>query len=217
MKQSITDLSNDKLESEIRRNPNNSCLWNELFTRLEPQLFPRALRTCNGNLHDAEDIVQEVFLAMVEKLSEIKSLTGYAHGIMRNKCSQWIKENQKMEERTVPPRPEGDDEPITDIQSDQSTPLERLVHDEDVDETFGLIEEFFGRKPKQWEIIGLKFFDKLPHKEIAAQLGISVGMSKKNLHKAVTALRKFCDKHNITSERLKHAVGRYYDEMPEQE
>ena len=83
-----------------------------MFTRLKPKLFPRAMRTCNGNVHDAEEPVQDVFLALVERLSEIKkwkSLTAYAHGIMRNKCSQWIKEKQKTEERIVPDRSDKDD------------------------------------------------------------------------------------------------------------
>jgi RNA polymerase sigma factor (sigma-70 family) len=216
MKQSVTDWSNEKLERKIQRNPNDACLWNELFTRLKPQLFPRALRTCNNNVHDAEDIVQEVFLAMVEKLSEIKSLTGYAHGIMRNKCSQWIQQQQKTRGQIVSSESDEANEKANDIPSDQPTPLDRLVQDEGVNEAFGLMEEFFERKPKYWETIRLKFFDKLSHQEIALQLGISVGMSKKNLHKAVTALRKLCDKHNITPEEWKHA-RRYYDEMPEQE
>ena len=131
---------------------------------------------------------------MVEKLSEIESLTAYAYTIMRNKCSQWIKQKQKTEGLFVPTGSDRDDEEDYDIPSDQPTPLDRLVQDEGVNEAFGLMEEFFERKPKQWELIRLKFFDRLSHQEIAVQLGISVGMSKKNLHKAVTVLRKLCDK-----------------------
>ncbi|MFQ5753809.1 MAG: RNA polymerase sigma factor [bacterium] len=201
MKQSITDWSNEKLEREIRRNPNDSCLWNELFTRLKRQLFPRALRTCNGNVHEAEEIVQEAFLALVERLSEIerwKSLTAYAHGIMRNKCSQWIKRKA--------PEYNGD-------YNGQFEPNDQTVHDE----VFKVIKAFFKRKSMHWEIIRLKMFDKLSHADIAMQLGIREGASRARLHKAVTALRKLCDKHNITSEEFKGAIKRYYYEMPEQE
>ena len=161
MKQSITDWSNEKLERKIRRNPNDACLWNELFTRLKPQLFPRALRTCNGNIHDAEDIVQEVFLAMVEKLSEIKSLTGYAHGIMRNKCSQWIQQQQKTRGQIISSESDEANEKANDIPSDQPTPLDRLVQDEGVNKAFGLMEEFFERKPKHWEAIRLNIWKRI--------------------------------------------------------
>jgi RNA polymerase sigma factor (sigma-70 family) len=219
MKQSITDLSNEKLESEIRRNPNDSCLWNELFTRLQRQLFPRALRTCNGNVHDTEDLVQDVFLDLVrvKKISDIKSLTAYAHTITRNKCSQWIKQKQKTEGLIVPTGSDRDDEEEYDIQSDQPAPDDRLVQDEVVDEVFSAIEAFFKHYPKHWEIIRLNMFDKLSHKEIAVQLGIREGASRRRLTKAVTELRTLCDKHNITPEGLKYAVGRYYDEMSEEE
>jgi len=198
MNQSTTNWSNEKLEREIRRHPNNSCLWNELFIRLKPQLFPRAMRTCNGNVHDAEEIVQDVFLALLEKkLSDIRnSLIAYVHGIMRNKCNKWIKDQQgKL--LGFDRGDEGDDE----IQSEQLDPSNQVVHDE----VFNVIKAFFKRKSIHWAIIRLNMFDKLSHTKIAVQLGISEGASRARLHKALTALRKLCDKHNITSEELKRA------------
>lgn len=215
MEQSVTNLSDEKLEHEIRRNPNDSCLWNELFTRLQQQLFPRALRTCNGNMDYAEELVQDVFLALVERLAEIKkwkSLTAYAHGIMRHKCSKWLEDKRKTEGRIVAPGSKEDDEQKDEIQSDQPDPGDRVVYDE----VFNVIKAFFMRKSMHWEIIRLNLFDQLSHTEIAVELGIREGASRARLHKAVTALRKLCDKHNITSEQLKHAIKRYYNEMPEQ-
>jgi hypothetical protein len=103
---------------------------------------------------------------MIEKLSEIESLTGYAHGIMRHKCSQRIQQKQKTKELIVPSKPDEANDDIDDIQSDQPTPLDRLVQDEGVNEAFGLMQEFFDRKPKHWEIIRLKLFINYPTRRL---------------------------------------------------
>lgn len=68
MNQDMGSLSDKQLESEIRRHSESLSLWNELFTRISPCLFLRAMYTCNNNTMDAEDLVQAVLLAACERL-----------------------------------------------------------------------------------------------------------------------------------------------------
>jgi len=175
------------------------------------------MNTCH-NETEADDLVQNVFEILLKtKLSNIRdSLIKYAHVIMRNRCAQWIKERTRMRALIVPPKSDNDSDD-DDIQANQPEPGDELVQDEVCAKVSSIIEDFFEREPKHWKFIRLKHIDKLSHKEIAVELGISVGMSKKKLHKAVTALRKLCDKHNITSEELRLPIRRYYYEMPEAE
>jgi len=156
------------------------------------------MNTCR-NEAEAEDLVQDVFLVLVQKLFDIKkSLTAFAHGIMQNKCRQWIRQKRKTSDRE-------EDE----IQSSQPDPSTQTVYDE----VFKVIEGFFNHQLEHWEIIRSNMIYKLSHADIAVQLGISEGASRTRLHRAVTALRGLCDKHNIAPDELRQAIKRYYNEM----
>ena len=68
MRRNLSKWSDEKLEREIRRHPDELSLWNELFTRLQPRLFLKAKRVCNNSAAEAEDLVQEIFLVASRQL-----------------------------------------------------------------------------------------------------------------------------------------------------
>lgn len=129
-----------------------------------------------GNVTDAEDILQEVYLTAYEKLPQLKQESAFRPwliSIAKNKCNDYFR--QKANQHHIPideltePAFSDNRHGITAVSAVRDT-LERL-----------------GSREKQ--ILYLYYWKELPQAEIAEQLGIPLGTVKSRLHTAKRSFR----------------------------
>lgn len=132
-----------------------------------------------SNREEAEDILQEGFVIIFDKLSQFKaegSLEGWIRRIMVNKAIEHYRKTAKVF-------------PLLDIENLQ----EELVDVNDVQSNIAaadLLEMIQSLPPMYKMVFNLYIFEDMNHKEIAERLGIVEGTSKSNLFHARMLLRK---------------------------
>jgi RNA polymerase sigma-70 factor (ECF subfamily) len=129
---------------------------------------------------DAEDILQEGFITVFEKLDQFRSegsLEGWIRRVMVNKSIEHYRKATKM---------------YTTVNID-NTPDYEFLSSEDIisnissKELLELVQEL---TPVYRMIFNLYVFEGMKHKEIARQLGIAEGTSKSNLSDARAVLQR---------------------------
>ena len=203
--------SDEQLVGDIRRQSGNQDLWTLLFKRYQKLLYSMSYRSCNGNLSDTEDLLQEIQLALVKAIPQYEgrggaSVSTFIWRVAKNVCGQHLTRRRRERERMV------DDE--------GQEVIEKTVSPQPTPETEAFIEEAARQikehlNPDEWQIINLFHLKKQAHTEIARRLGLpSEGASRKRLCLAVSALRAVCETYNITAEELRFAMKRLcYDDV----
>jgi len=128
---------------------------------------------------EAEDILQEGFITVFEKMSQFKmqgSFEGWVRRIMVNKAIENYRKTSKIY-------------PVIDIDDVENTFIgsEDIVSNMSAKELMGMIHEL---PPTYKMVFNLYAFEGMTHKEIADNLGIAEGTSKSNLSDARTLLKK---------------------------
>lgn len=144
---------------------------------------------CRYTAHkeEAEDILQEGFVTVFNKLSQFKfegSLEGWVRRIMVNKAIEHYRKTSKVY-------------PLLDIEDVQ----DELVDATDVQSNIAsaeLLEMIQSLPPMYKMVFNLYIFEDMNHKEIAERLGIVEGTSKSNLFHARMLLRKKLN-HSLTA------------------
>ena len=144
------------------------------FDRLlqnEMPVLERFVRFRIGNLHDADDVLQETCIAAFMSFSGLKDeslFKPWLLGVARHKCSDYFREKAKRLEF-----------PIDELrESVLSYGAQGITSSSVVRETLDLI----GDKDKQ--ILYLFYFKDLPQDEIAKRLSLPLGTVKSRLHNA---------------------------------
>lgn len=149
---------------------------------LYKQFAARMLTVCmryTSNHAEAEDILQECFIKVFEKLWQFKgagSLEGWIRRIAVNKCLEHLRKASQI-------FPVVD---IEDIENDYYS-REEIASNIASQDLLRMIQEL---PPRYRLVFNLYVFEEMPHKEIAKQLGISEGTSKSNLFDAREILKK---------------------------
>ncbi len=150
------------------------------FDRLllrEMPVLERFVRFRIGNVHDADDVLQETCLAAFESFDGLKDeslFKTWLLGIARHKCGDYFREKAKSLEI-----------PIDELrESALSYGAKGVTTVSVVRETLGLL----GDKDKQ--ILYLYYFKELPQDEIAKRLSLPVGTVKSRLHNAKQRFRE---------------------------
>jgi len=131
------------------------------------------------SLEEGEDILQEGFITVFDKLSQFKSegsLEGWVRRIMINKAIEQYRKTSKVF-------------PLVDIEDVKN----ELVDVDDVLSNIAsneLLEMIQSLPPMYRMVFNLYIFEEMNHKEIAEHLGIVEGTSKSNLFHARMLLRK---------------------------
>lgn len=125
---------------------------------------------------DAQDLVQNVFIAFYDKIGDIdeKTATAYLYRMSHNMALNWIKQRKRfilkpMEDfQNIPDKPTKTEEPSYDVlnMAIQSLPV------------------------KLSTVIHLQYYENLSYKEISDKLGISVKAVESLLVRAKKQLRK---------------------------
>ncbi len=147
-----------------------------LYREFSPQLYGICLRYAK-NSADAEDILQDAFICIFEKIGDFKfrgAFEGWLRRIAINTALQKIKK-QKIKEQFTDAEIIGED--LADF-SDVAIPLDALLQ---------MIQSL----PNRYRLVfNLYVLDDYKHMEIAEMLHISVGTSKSNLARARQILQQ---------------------------
>jgi RNA polymerase sigma factor (sigma-70 family) len=163
------------------------------------QFAARMLTVCilyTSNRAEAEDILQESFIIVYEKLWQFKgagSLEGWIRRIVVNKCLEHFRKATQILPLVTIEGIENDYYSVEEIASSiAKKELLRMIHE---------------LPPRYRLVFNLYVFEEMPHKEIAKLLEITEGTSKSNLFNAREILKKKINqnmkvaKKSVTDER----------------
>jgi RNA polymerase sigma factor (sigma-70 family) len=143
------------------------------------------------NLHEAEDLTQDIFLKVMDKVDTFK-------GKSPAQFSAWVKmvsKNSVID--SIRKRRD-----TTDISEDKLNNLNSYFINTDVIDNFGEVMSndinvaISNLSPKYKKVFQLYYIENYSHNEIADELGINVSTSKTNLLKAKLKLSKLLQHYN---------------------
>jgi RNA polymerase sigma-70 factor, ECF subfamily len=159
--------------------------FNKLAKKYQKKIYWHA-RRMTGNHLDADEIVQEVFLVMYNKLKDFhfkSSLYTWIYTITSTRSLNYIKRRKLKELFSFEDR-------IDEMKKDED-----IISSIEDREAFKQIENMLQKlPPKQREVFILKSFDDLSYEEISGITGKSVGGLKANYFHAVQKLMKLLKK-----------------------
>ena len=173
----------------------NQCIgWDKraqsmLYRQHSAKMFSVCLRYAR-NREEAEDVLQEGFMKVFEKIHTFKhqgSLEGWIRRIMVNTAIQKYREGKAASGLVV------NVEYYPDHDMSSGNALDAIG----AKELLALIQRL---TPAYQMVFNLYVFEGLKHREIAEQLGISEGTSKSNLADARTILKKELQKIKAAEE-----------------
>jgi len=162
-----------------------------LYKQFASKMFSVCFRYAR-NREEAEDILQEGFMKVFEKLHTFKkegSLEGWIRRIMVNTAIQKYRENKPSE--GVIMNLESYPENVSNPSAEDA--ISRMEAKE-------LIQMIQKLTPAYQMVFNLYVFEGLKHREIAERLGISEGTSKSNLADARTILKREINKVRAVEE-----------------
>jgi RNA polymerase sigma-70 factor (ECF subfamily) len=198
-----TDMADDRLLRRMLAGDEDA--FADLYRRRHPAIYRFALRM-SGNPTVAEDVTQEVFMALIREPGRFDptrgSLSAFLFGIARNH----LRKRWDQERRLVPITgdPEGLDDVTTSAASGNGSGG-AIAHSfggewESLD-TVERVRRAVSTLPENYrEVVVLCELEEMSYEEAAAALGCPVGTVRSRLHRA----------RSILLEKLRdaHAVGR---------
>lgn len=167
----------------------DSQAFAELVQRYAALVFGVCLRI-NGNREDAQDVTQECFLELARKAASINtSLSGWLHGVARNKALKAIRTATRRQQRETKVTELGDD---TD-----STSADRLA---EWAEVRGHVDEAIAMLPDELRVpIIMHFLKGQSQISVADEMGISQSAVSKQIDRGSALLRQHLAKMGISS------------------
>jgi RNA polymerase sigma-70 factor, ECF subfamily len=153
----------------------------ELYERHWSRVFAQCMRM-TGNVAEAEDLTQEVFVHLMRKIHSFKGhsqFTTWLHRVTVNQVLMHFRRTKQLKEKLAT-----DGELDGALTKSRKQPLRAVVIDRLA------LESAIARLPRGSRMVMFLFdVEGYKHDEIAAILGCSVGTSKSQLHRARTKLR----------------------------
>jgi RNA polymerase sigma-70 factor (ECF subfamily) len=163
-----------------------------LFQRYVNTMYRQAIRLL-GQQPEAEEVVQEVFLTVYEKVHAFREQSAFSTWLYRitvNAALSKLRRRRRSEEFCLDeylPRFRDDGHHLVRPVADWSNELEERLASEEVQR---LIQEAIEQlPPTDKAVVVLSDLDGLSDREIGAALGVSVGAVKSRLHRARLFLR----------------------------
>lgn len=153
------------------------------YARWSPLLYTLAMRSL-GNVSDAEDVVQKVFVAAWRGRATYDSsrpLGGWLVGITRNAIADAHASRSKLKaihERLATAAP-------ALVVDDDSALIDRLT----VADEIGRLE------PDAQRVIRLAFFEGMSHSQISQQVGLPLGTVKSHIRRSLDRMRARLEAH----------------------
>ncbi len=174
----------------IRRNMD--CDKFEIILRKENKKIFNYLLKILRNREDAEDILQETFIAFHKKMKTIDEPfhTAYLFRTAHNKALNLIKSRKKREKMTIP------FENMDHLKDQHSEKKENVI----------VKEALKKLKPEQTLLIELQFYQNMSYKEIAHVLETTVSAVDSKLVRTKKKLKKIIEKKIIAQEKRQESV-----------
>ena len=151
--------------------------FGELYRLYADQVF-RYLYSRLGNVHEAEDVTAQTFLAAFEAFDRFRQDGNFApwlFTIARNKAMDHFRRNKKQQPELSEEASSTEDDPLSSvIQSEQAVALSRLIH--------GLPED-------ERELLRLRFLAEMTYGEIAHFLHRTEQAVKKTIYRLLARLQ----------------------------
>lgn len=157
-----------------------------LYDMFKTKMFGICLRYA-GNYDDAQDILQDGFIKVFEKIHQFR-FSGAFEGWIRRVMVNTALEKYRLHYRQMPV-----DENISETESEDN---KEIGSDIDADMLVRIVQEL---SPKYRVVFNLYAIEGLSHKEISKTLKISEGTSKSNLSRARAILQEKVSKIYIKS------------------
>jgi RNA polymerase sigma factor (sigma-70 family) len=158
----------------------------ELYDMFKSNMFGVCLRYA-GNFHDAEDIMQEGFIKVFEKIGQF-SFKGAFEGWIRKIMVNTALEKYRMHFQTTTLN-----DNMAEIDHEQEINLDNNL---EVKELLGIIQDLTPRYRLVFNLFALEGYT---HREISEMLQITEGTSKSNLSRARAILQEKVNKYYIKS------------------
>ena len=164
----------------------NPVAQRELYDMFKSKMFGICLRYA-GNYHDAEDIMQEGFIKVFEKINQF-GFKGAFEGWIRKIMVNTALEKYRMHFQTVSLQ----DNPA---ESEQEQEID-VTSNIEVKELLNIIQDL---TPRYRLVFNLYALEGYSHKEISEMLQITEGTSKSNLSRARVILQERVNKYYLKS------------------
>ena len=171
-----TDVTDADLVARCRAGEVDA--FEAVYRRHASRLFTLACRM-SGSAHDAEDLLQEIFLQAHRKLESFKgdaSLGTWLYRLAINHCLDFVRSRQMKNQK------------VTETLDAESSVVPTARHESPI-ARIDLERAIAGLPPGCREAFVLHDVEGFDHKEVAAMLGIAEGTSKSQVFKARTKLR----------------------------
>lgn len=162
--------------------------WNALVRRYEGQVYNFSLRF-TGNVDDAQDLMQEVFLGLYRNLEEFRGQAQLSTWLFRVAHNKAIDLARRRSVRPVL-NSQSDYDELSELSSDKPTPEEHLESAQSSDRVCGLLSQL---PPAQRMVIELKIYQELTFEEIADLSGISANTAKTRFYTALKKIRELME------------------------
>jgi RNA polymerase sigma-70 factor (ECF subfamily) len=160
--------------------------FRRLFYEFHEQVLHLAIRLC-GDIREAEDITQEVFLRVHLQLDDFKMQSEFSTWLYRITVNVCVDRNRKIKRRakytvSETSKPMGGSDRPTNSKTLDSEVWRKEVHE--------ILQTALMRiKPKWRTVLVLKDLEGLPYNEIAQIAGCSEGTVSSRLNRGRSALR----------------------------
>lgn len=166
--------------------PQSAAEFDGLIEAFQDRLVHYAFRRLK-DFHEAEDVIQEVFVKAYTCRGEMRHVTRvapYLYRMAANLCT----DRQRRHRPVLIPLDEIDTDSLADSRGNAAQAAE-------VSESLSRTERLLARLPKtQAEVLRLRVLDDLPLEEIAKVQGCSMEAAKSRLRYAVQKLRRIVSK-----------------------
>mgnify|MGYP006285024255 CR=1 FL=1 len=180
---SLAEATDRKLFKLLRKGDRQA--FHELFSRYETRLLAYAEKYLNGGSL-AQDVVQEVFLKLINKPPKVMfsdSLAPWLFRVTRNLAID-KRRGRKFEISD-------EDAGVNDMAADQ-TPYQHVCHQSELELFEKLVEEL----PQSLkDVVLLRMRGEVPFREIATILSIPQGTALWRMHRAMQLLRERWNQH----------------------
>lgn len=162
--------------------------FTQLVRRYQGRVYGVAARML-GDAHEAEDVAQEVFVALHRALADFRGdarLSTWVYRITRNHCLNRIKYLSRRGRRLMGPQShEPGTDPLDNIRAQGPSPAQQMQTAQDAQR---LEAALLALSPEHRMLVVLREVEQLSYDEIMQLTGLAEGTIKSRLHRARAAL-----------------------------
>lgn len=142
----------DDLKNRCLENDENA--WKELMTRVYPLAFYVARTDFRLDEKTAEDLVQNAFVKLCQKISEVQHVRSWMYRVMRNQCIDHLRKKSPSFMEEVP-----------------EVPYHEKGHDLDQKELFSILRQSLDSLSDRCrDLLRLRFLESESQKDISAKM-----------------------------------------------